>query len=43
MMKSSSRDQDSGNHFVSAVCWSDESTLISANSKGRIKIVSLGS
>ena len=41
-MKSSSRDHNSGNHFVSAVCWSDESTLISANSKGRIKIVSLG-
>ena len=40
--KSSSRDHNSVNHFVSAVCWSDESTLISANSKGRIKIVSLG-
>jgi E3 ubiquitin-protein ligase RFWD2 len=30
------------NHFVSAVCWSDESTLISANSRGRIKIINIG-
>ena len=42
MLKSSSRENDSGNHFVSALCWSDESALISANSEGRIKIVSLG-
>ena len=26
MLKSSSRENDSGNHFVSALCWSDESS-----------------